>query len=63
MAEEFFIRRSKAEQRINGVAIAAWLLGGGASYIALTMNFFVPPIIGIVGSGLSYLVLTKMFQR
>jgi len=57
IAEEFFVKRSKAEQKVNTSALIAWLIGGVASYFALTNNFFVPPIIGIVVSGVIYVLL------
>ena len=57
IAEEFFVKRPKTEQRVNISALIAWFIGGVASYFALTNNFFVPPVIGIVVAGGVYVLL------
>lgn len=60
MAEEFIVKSPKSDLLVNWNAIIAWLLGGVASYFSLTMDFLVPPIIGIVSSGVLYIALTKL---
>lgn len=63
IVEEFFIKRPKPNLLVNKSAFVAWAIGGIASFIALQTNFFVPPIIGIVTAGLTYLILEKFMKQ
>lgn len=60
MAEEFFVKKPKSNINTNWNAIIAWLLAGGASYLSLKFNFFIPPIIGIIVSMIVYVGLSKI---
>jgi len=59
MAEEFFVKSSKADVDINWIAIISWLIGGVAGYFALKSNFFIPPVIGMVVTAVVYIILSK----
>lgn len=63
MAEEFVIKDPKPNLSVHWNAMIAWLLGGVASYFSLTMDFFVPPIVGIISSGILYIALTKLASK
>lgn len=63
IAEECFVRRSKADLPVNWNAILSWLIGGALSYISLKTNFFIPPIIGIIGSMIAYVILNTVFEK
>ncbi|MBC2581980.1 hypothetical protein [Clostridium sp. DJ247] len=63
VAEEFFIKKSKEHMNTNIIAIIAWIFGGIASYICLKSNFFIPPLIGMLTSGILYYVFSKAAER
>lgn len=62
IAEEFFIKNSKENLKTNPVAMVSWVLAGVISYIALKIDFFVPPIIGMISSIILYVILSKIFD-
>lgn len=62
IAEEFFIKNSKAKKNVNPLAIISWIIAGVASYISLKANWFVPPVIGFVTSVVVYTILAKLFD-
>ncbi len=59
-AEEFFVKSSKENINVNGVAIVSWLIAGVASYFSLKYNFFITPVIGLLTSAIVYIVLSKL---
>jgi cytosine permease len=61
--EYYFVRNSKENITTNWSAIVAWLIGGTAGYISLKANFFIPPIVGMVTAGVSYFILSKLFDK
>lgn len=63
IGEEFFIKNSKENKNVNKIALVSWLIAGIASYISLKADIFVPPIVGIVTSCLSYIILSKIFEE
>jgi len=63
IAEECFVKQSKAEMPVNWNAILSWIIGGVLSYISLKTNFFIPPIIGLIGSAIAYVLLGSSFGK
>lgn len=62
-AEEFFVKKSKENMNVNGVAIISWLIAGVASYFSLKYNFFITPVIGLLTSMIVYTVLSKITNK
>ncbi|WP_130858967.1 purine-cytosine permease family protein [Gracilibacillus phocaeensis] len=60
LIEGFFIKSSKENIVVNRTAIIAWIVGGLVSYLSLTFNFFISPLIGIITASIVYLVLEKV---
>lgn len=59
IAEDYIVKNSNEKRAFNIVAMIAWICGGIASYIALQIDFFVPPIVGIIASMLIYILLSS----
>lgn len=63
IAEGYFIKKSKSNILLNNKALIAWGAGAVFSYLAFLTNFFIPPIIGMLTSGVLYIVLEKYFSK
>lgn len=63
IGEEFFIKRPKEGMKVNSVALVSWFLAGAASYLSLKADMFVPPLVGIVTSCVTYVVLSKIVSN
>lgn len=63
IAEEFFVKKPKSNFKMNKTAMIAWIVASIASYISLSMNFFVPPAIGILIAVILYTSMEKLRSK
>ncbi|MDD3840024.1 MAG: cytosine permease [Clostridia bacterium] len=63
--EYYFIRKRKLviRQGINWIAIISWIIGFLISYITTNQKLGLPPINGIICSGIVYYVLELIFDK
>ena len=60
IAEAFFVKRPMNAIRLNPYALMAWVGGGVAGYVCLKFNFFVPPVVNMLTSGILYVALMRL---
>lgn len=63
IAEEFFVKRPKSHLKLNKTAIIAWATAAVASYISLSVDFFIPPVIGILTAIILYTFIEKLSTK
>ncbi|MCD8138558.1 MAG: hypothetical protein LUE17_02050 [Planctomycetaceae bacterium] len=63
LAEVFIVRNPQHHTSVNPRAIIAWICGGLVGYLALRFNWFVPPVLNMLASGLVYAILMKGAPR
>lgn len=57
LAEIFIVRNPQHHTNVNPRAIIAWVCGGVVGYLALRYNWFVPPVLNMIASGVVYAIL------
>ena len=57
IAEVFFVRNPQNAVSVNPRALVAWVIGGLVGYLALRYNWFVPPVLNMLASGVAYAIL------
>lgn len=60
IAEAFFVKRPMHRIGMNPYALIAWICGGLVGYICLKYNFFVPPVMNMLASGILYALLMRL---
>lgn len=63
IAEEFFIKRPKTHLKLNKTAMVVWAIAAITSYISLMLDFFVPPVIGILTAMFIYVLVEKISAK
>jgi cytosine permease len=63
IAQEFFVKRSQMNRMLNRRAMVAWLVGGVAGFTSLQAAFLIPAVIGIIASGLCYILINLLTFR
>jgi cytosine permease len=63
IAQELIVKRSKEDRQVSVTSIIAWIVGGAVSYISLQTGLFIPPLVGIISAGLSYILLEKLMYK
>ncbi|MGL6200498.1 MAG: purine-cytosine permease family protein [Lachnospiraceae bacterium] len=61
IAELLFVKSPQHERKTNPIALITWVIAGVVGYLALTFNFFIPPVLNILTAIIVYALLMKLF--
>ena len=57
------MKKSKENHKVSVTSLVAWGVGGVVSFISLQTGMLIPPLVGIISAGLTYVVLEKLLNK